>query len=142
VGAVALSGYVAAGKLSAWRDADAAYREAGAWLDAHNAPNDTVIMVGNPPGFWYHTHRPAVVVPNGDVETLLAAADRYGARYVLLDRNRPAHLAGLYTAPIATRGGVGGEKGAGGLVRSGTVSTVMSPCVRGNLSVSGGGRSH
>jgi hypothetical protein len=54
-------------------------------------------MVGNPPGFWYHTHRPAVVVPNGDVETLLAAADRYGARYVLLDRNRPAHLAGLYT---------------------------------------------
>ena len=97
VGAVALSGYVAAGKLPAWRDADAAYREAGAWLDAHDVPDDTVIMVGNPPGFWYHTHRPAVVVPNGDVEALLAVADRYGVRYVLLDRNRPAPLAGLYT---------------------------------------------
>jgi hypothetical protein len=97
VGALALSGYAVAGKLPVWRDADAAYREVGAWLDAHNVPDGTVVMVGNPPGFWYHTHRPAVVVPNGDVETLLAAADRYGARYVLLDRNRPAHLAGLYT---------------------------------------------
>jgi 4-amino-4-deoxy-L-arabinose transferase-like glycosyltransferase len=97
VGALALSGYAAMDKVPAWRNADAVYREAGAWLDAHNVPDDTVIMVGNPPGFWYHTHRPAVVVPNGDVETLLAAADRYGARYVLLDRNRPAPLAGLYT---------------------------------------------
>ena len=100
VGAVALSGYAAAGKLPVWRDADAAYREAGAWLDAHDVPDDTVIMVGNPPGFWYHTHRPAVVVPNGDVEALLAVADRYGVRYVLLDRNRPAPLAGLYAGEI------------------------------------------
>jgi len=96
VGAVALSGYAAAGKLPAWRDTDAAYRDAGAWLGAHDVPDDTVIMVGNPPGFWYHTHRPTVVVPNGDVEALLAAADQYGVRYVLLDRNRPAPLAGLY----------------------------------------------
>lgn len=97
VGALALSGYAVAAKVPAWRDADAAYREVGAWLDAHNVPNDTVVMVGNPPGFWYYTHRPAVVVPNGDVETLLAAAGRYSAQYVLLDRNRPAPLAGLYT---------------------------------------------
>ena len=97
VGAVALSGYAAMAKVPAWRDADAAYRDAGAWLDAHNVPNGTVIVVGNPPGFWYHTHRPSVVVPNGGVETLLAAAGRYGARYVLLDRNRPAPLAGLYS---------------------------------------------
>jgi hypothetical protein len=96
VGAVALSGYAAAGKLPAWRDADVAYRDAGAWLDAHDVPDDTVIMVGNPPGFWYHTHRLAVVVPNGGVEALLAVADRYGVWYVLLDRNRPAPLAGLY----------------------------------------------
>jgi len=53
-------------------------------------------MVANPPAFWYHTGCPAVAVPNGDVEVLLAVADRYGVRYVLLDRNRPAALAGLY----------------------------------------------
>jgi hypothetical protein len=46
-------------------------------------------MVNNPPAFWYYTRRPAVVVPApiGDVETLLAVADRYGVAYVMLDRN-------------------------------------------------------
>jgi len=83
VGAVAL-GYIVAAKVTAWRDDDVAYRE-------------RIRMVGNPPDFWYHTHRPAVVVPNGDAETLLAAADRYGARYVLLDWTLPAVLAGFYT---------------------------------------------
>ncbi len=97
VGAVALSGYAAAGKLPAWRDADAAYREAGAWLDAHDVPDDTVIMVGNPPGFWYHTHRPSVVVPNGDMGVLLDVAQRYEVGYILLDRNVPLPLALLYT---------------------------------------------
>jgi hypothetical protein len=37
-----------------------------------------------------------VVVPNGGVEAVLAVADRYGVRHVVLDRNRPAPLAGLY----------------------------------------------
>ena len=97
VGAVALSGYVVVGKLPAWRDTDAAYRDAGAWLDAHDVPDDTVIMVGNPPGFWYHTHRPAVVVPNGDVGVLLDVAQRYEVGYILLDRNVPLPLALLYT---------------------------------------------
>ena len=53
-------------------------------------------MVANPPAFWYYTRRPAVVVPNDDVETLLAVADRYNVRYVLLDRNCPAPLVDLY----------------------------------------------
>ena len=57
-------------------------------------------MVANPPAFWYHTARPAVVVPHGGVEAVLAVADRYGVRYVVLDRNRPAPLAGLYANEV------------------------------------------
>jgi len=96
VAAVAMSGYATVGKLSAWRDADAAYLEIGAWLDEQGVPDSTIVMVGNPPGFWYYTHRPAVVVPDSDVETLLMVTDRYGVSYVVLDQNRPASLTEFY----------------------------------------------
>ena len=93
--AVLLSVYVTAQKLPSWQRADAIYQQVGRWLAQEGAAGESV-MVANPPAFWYHTGCPAVAVPNGDVEVLLAVADRYGVRYVLLDRNRPAALAGLY----------------------------------------------
>jgi hypothetical protein len=93
--AVLLSVYVTAQKLLSWQRADAVYQQVGRWLARERGAGESV-MVANPPAFWYHTGCPAVVVPNGDVEVLLAVADRYGVRYVLLDRNRPAALAGLY----------------------------------------------
>lgn len=71
------------------------YRQIGAWLEAQGLEEVTV-MVNNPPGFALRTGHPAIVVPNGDVETLLAVADRYGATVLVLDANRPGPLAGLY----------------------------------------------
>ena len=93
--AVFLSMYAAAQKLPAWRHTDMVYNEIGRWLAQEGIVEGTV-MVANPPAFWYYTGYPAVVVPNGDVEALLAVAGRYKVRYVLLDRNRPAPLAELY----------------------------------------------
>ena len=95
--AVILSGYVAAQKLPAWRDADAAYLEVGTWLARQDA-EESRVMVGNPPAFWYHTGHSAVVVPNGGVDTLLKVADRYEVDYVVLDQNRPQGLADLYAS--------------------------------------------
>lgn len=95
LGAVVLSAYAMVEKLLVWRDTDLIYKEADHWL-AQQKAEIAVVMVDNPPAFWYHTGRPAVVVPNGGPDTLLAAADRYGVQYVLLDPNRPAPLARLY----------------------------------------------
>ena len=53
-------------------------------------------MVSNPPAFWYHTGRSAVVVPNAGAETLIEVADRYGVDYVVVDQNRPEALSELY----------------------------------------------
>jgi len=97
--AVFLSMYTVSQKLPAWRDVDTVYEEIGRWL-AREEPVGGAVMVANPPAFWYYTGYPAVVVPNGDVEALLAVADRYGVQYVLLDRNRPAPLARLYAGEV------------------------------------------
>jgi 4-amino-4-deoxy-L-arabinose transferase-like glycosyltransferase len=84
-----------------WNQTDRVYDQIGAWLAA-NAPAGATVMVGNPPSFWYHTGRPAVVVPNSDPATLLAVCDRYNVAYVILDANRPVGLADLYAgAPLA-----------------------------------------
>jgi hypothetical protein len=90
--AVALSVYVAAGKVSAWRGVDETYVEIGRWLDARRVPVDARVVVGNPPAFWYHTHRPAIAVPNVSLDTLLEVCDRYGAAYVVLGPNDPIRL--------------------------------------------------
>lgn len=67
---------------------------------AAQLPPGALVMTGSPPSFYFHTGRPAIVVPNEPPEGMLAAANRYGATYLLLDRNRPLPLAGLYEGDI------------------------------------------
>lgn len=83
---------------SDWNRADADYRAVGKWLEEYGDAN-SIVMAGNPPGFTYHTAHPSIVIPDGDVQTLLAVADRFNAEWVALDANRPAALAALYDAP-------------------------------------------
>ncbi len=83
---------------SDWNGADAAYREAGAWL-AGRGDAESIVVAGNPPGFTYHTGHPSIVIPHGDVVTLIDAARRFGATWLILDANRPAPLAALYDDP-------------------------------------------
>ncbi len=76
-------------------EAAAPYSTLAAWLAGRGEAN-ALVMVGDPPGYWYYGGGPSIVVPNEPVETALAVADRYGAHYLILDANRPAPLAALY----------------------------------------------
>jgi hypothetical protein len=76
-------------------EAVAPYSALAEWLAGHGEAN-ALVMVGDPPGYWYYGGGLSIVVPNEPVETTLAVADRYGARYLVLDANRPAPLASLY----------------------------------------------
>jgi hypothetical protein len=78
-----------------WKGNNSAYSRVVAWLDSQEE-TEAVVMVGDPPGYWYHGGGPSIVVPNEPVETVLVVADRYGARYLVLDHNRPAPLTSLY----------------------------------------------
>jgi 4-amino-4-deoxy-L-arabinose transferase-like glycosyltransferase len=57
--------------------------EAYDWL-RQNTPPDAVIMTRVPWQLNYHADRPAVMIPNGDMEQILRVAQHYGADYLLL----------------------------------------------------------
>ncbi|MFQ5616570.1 MAG: hypothetical protein ACE5GO_08940, partial [Anaerolineales bacterium] len=44
-----------------------------------------IVMVNNPPGYFLASERPAIVIPYGDLATVLRAAKTYQARYLLLE---------------------------------------------------------
>jgi hypothetical protein len=67
------------------------FRQIGATL-----PPEAVVMVGNAPAMHYHTGLASITVPNEPLPVVLQAADRYGATYLLLNKDRPLPLKDLY----------------------------------------------
>lgn len=88
--AYAITFAVALGQPLRQRQA-AVYEEIGRIL-----PPGSVVMTGDPPGLHYHSGLPAIATPNEPPEVLLQVAQRYGARYLLLDADRPGPLNDLY----------------------------------------------
>ncbi len=69
-----------------WEREDGHYPAVEAFLRQQtDAPLDQVIVVLNPPGYYVTTGRPAIVIPSGDLSSLLEVARRYQARYLLLE---------------------------------------------------------
>ncbi len=89
--AILLSALLGARQIAAWNAAGAAYRQIGAAL-----PRDTIVMVNDPPTFYYQTGLSAVVVPDSTPTSIQTLAARFGLRYLILDENRPQPLAALY----------------------------------------------
>jgi hypothetical protein len=85
---------------SRWRVPDVTYQQLNAWLAGRGEP-DALVMVGDPATYWYVSGAPAIVVPDGTPETAVAAAERYGARYLVLDANHPLQLALLYAGELS-----------------------------------------
>jgi hypothetical protein len=78
-----------------WNERDRGYAEIGGWLAEQGTPQ-AVVMVGDAPGFVWHTGYSAIAVPNDRFEIILAVAERYGARYLVLDNTRPRTTDDLY----------------------------------------------
>lgn len=64
-------------------------------LSVGSSTND-IVMVNNPPGFSVITGRPAVVIPDGDLDTVFSAARLYSVKYLILDQNYPKGLEEVY----------------------------------------------
>jgi hypothetical protein len=68
-------------------------------LQRLGASPDDLVLVNNPPGYYLASQRQAIVIPDGDIQALLAAATRYQASYVLLEPDHPRGLSELYKFP-------------------------------------------
>jgi len=64
------------------------------------ASREEIVLVKNPPGYFIGNSRKAIVIPDGDITTILSVADRYWASYVLLEQDHVLGLDNLYQSPI------------------------------------------
>ncbi len=58
--------------------------------------DDDIVMVKNPPGWFYVTGDPAIVIPDGSEVVLLEAADKFNASYLILENEHVDGLDDLY----------------------------------------------
>ncbi len=88
-----------------WGQENDAYRQIDSLLVSKGLARGDIVMVANPPGFFLASGNPAIAVPDGDLNTLLMAARRYGARYVILEAGAtPGGLAPVYDHPAGQAG--------------------------------------
>lgn len=75
------------------------YRLVEAFLQSQPDPAGAVI-VSNPPGYFLASGRPALALPDGDIQVVFEIAARYGARYLVLETGSvTAGLMPIYNAP-------------------------------------------
>jgi hypothetical protein len=83
----------------AWGETEMAYPQVEEFLSDLNASPGSIVMVNNPPGYYVMTGRPAIVIPDGDLNTSIQAGKRYSASYLILDENHPQGLKKLFEDP-------------------------------------------
>ena len=71
---------------SGWNEGEYLYMKVDQILTAQSARPEAIVMVRNPPAYFVMTGRQAIVVPDGDVQTLLAVSRKFNASYVILEQ--------------------------------------------------------
>jgi hypothetical protein len=83
-----------------WNEGEYLYQSVDKFLLDRGVTPGEIVMTRNPPAYFIMTGRRAVVVPYGDVQTLIDAARKYDVRYVVLERKGAINeLANLYAHP-------------------------------------------
>jgi hypothetical protein len=57
-----------------------------ALLRQHGLNAGEVVIVRNPPGYFIASEESAIALPFGDESTILAVAEKFGARYLVLEK--------------------------------------------------------
>ncbi|MDR3574763.1 MAG: hypothetical protein P4L50_12935 [Anaerolineaceae bacterium] len=86
------------GKI-AWSSSWDQYSAVGAALDRSGADPGSIVLVNNPPGYFVATGQSGLVIPNGDEQTSLEVANRYGASYLILEKDHVKGLDELFMHP-------------------------------------------
>jgi hypothetical protein len=82
-----------------WSQSDRQYQAVARALQDFGSGSDSRVLVNNPPGYFLASGSEALVIPDGDISTLLSVAKRYHADYLVLEANHVAGLDQLYRSP-------------------------------------------
>lgn len=83
------------GNVLFWNQRDSEYGAIAQWLDQNARPED-ILMDVDPPSFQVASQRRSIAIPSDDVQAVVLAATRYGARYMVLRFDHPKPLNALY----------------------------------------------
>jgi hypothetical protein len=83
----------------AWRQPVREFIAIDKGLSMNGIWEEEIIFINDPPSFHWVSNRPALVIPNGEEDVLLAAMNRYQVKYVVLQKNHPPGLSDLFTNP-------------------------------------------
>lgn len=98
--ALLLSGMVFALRVPAWENEQFSYSQIHEFLQRQGMSSGEVVIVSNPSGFYLASGNPAIAVPDGEADSVLALAERYGARFLILEEgSTPASLMPVYENP-------------------------------------------
>ena len=75
------------------------YRAVDKALYQFGATPENIVLINNPPGYFVATGRSGLVIPNGNEQTSLEVAKRYGASYLILEKDHVTGLNDLYLHP-------------------------------------------
>lgn len=85
-----------------WETEDGLYAPVEQRLVESGAQPGDVVIARNPPGYYAVTGRPAIALPSSGLESVLAVASRYHARYLVLEeKGVTGDLRALYDSPDA-----------------------------------------
>jgi hypothetical protein len=79
-----------------WDEIEVQYSAISAQMAQDGAASSDIVMIKNPPAWYLAADGPAIVIPDGDAATVLAVANRYGAQYLVLDRDHVSSLDAVY----------------------------------------------
>lgn len=87
--AIIMTGYLVNFRViaSGWAQDDVIYPQVEEKLIESGISTGDVVIVRNPPGYFLASGRPSVSLPFGDESTILAVAEKFGARYLILEKD-------------------------------------------------------
>jgi hypothetical protein len=85
--------------LSKWEMNHISYQQVEAEITKFGAGQQEIVLTINPPGYFESTSRPAIAIPDGEILITLKVAEKYGGRYLVLEKDHPKGLNDLYENP-------------------------------------------
>ena len=87
--AIFMTGYLVNFRVisSGWAQDDFIYPSVEKMLLENGIKPQDVVIVRNPPGYFIASGRPSISLPFGDESTILAVAEKYDARYLVIEKD-------------------------------------------------------